>query len=139
MSAPPGTIDYAIEPALGAEEFRAVLVASTLGERRPVDDRDRLERMLRGAQVVATARDRGRLVGVSRAITDFAYCCYLADLAVDAAYQRRGIGKRLIVETHAAAGPETMLILIAAPAAEGYYPRIGLRHYPSCWGIPRSR
>lgn len=133
------SIDYAIEPSLSAEEFRDVLVASTLGERRPVQDLARLERMLRGAQVIATARDRGRLVGISRAITDFAYCCYLADLAVDAAYQRRGIGKRLIGETHAAAGAETMLILIAAPAAEGYYPRIGLRHYPGCWGIPRSR
>jgi predicted N-acetyltransferase YhbS len=78
-------------------------------------------------------------VGVSRAVTDYAYCCYLSDLAVDAAYQRRGIGKRLIDETHARAGKETTLILVAAPKAETYYPRIGMQHHPSCWTIPRTR
>src|SRR6185437_1227200 len=88
-------ITYSIEPDLSAEEFRAVLIASTLGERRPVDDLPRLDRMLRQADVVATARDGRRLVGISRAVTDFSYCCYLSDLAVDAAYQRQGIGKRL--------------------------------------------
>ncbi|MDE2304477.1 MAG: GNAT family N-acetyltransferase [Gammaproteobacteria bacterium] len=136
---PQAHIDYAIEPDLPVAQFRAVLIASTLGERRPVEDHDRLERMLRGAQVIATARDRGRLVGVSRAITDFSFCCYLSDLAVDAAYQRRGIGRRLIARTHAAAGPETMLVLLAAPAAEGYYPHVGLEQFPSCWRIPRLR
>ncbi|HUX73579.1 MAG TPA: GNAT family N-acetyltransferase [Steroidobacteraceae bacterium] len=132
-------IAYAVEPELAAEEFRAVLIASTLGERRPVDDLSRLRTMLRGADVIVTARALGRLVGVARAITDFAYCCYLADLAVDAAFQRRGIGKRLIGETRAAAGESTMLLLLAAPAAEAYYPKIGMRHYPSCWGIGRAR
>jgi len=131
-------ITYAVEPALSPDEFRAVLVASTLGERRPIDDRSRLEKMLRGADVVATARDDGRLVGVSRAITDFSYCCYLSDLAVDVAYQHRGIGKRLIEETRRAAGERAMLILLAAPAAEGYYPKIGMQHMKSCWVIPRA-
>ncbi|HVC01432.1 MAG TPA: GNAT family N-acetyltransferase [Steroidobacteraceae bacterium] len=139
MSGLAATIAYAVEPNLSAEEFRAVLVASTLGERRPVADLQRLGRMLGGADVIATARDGGRLVGVSRAISDFSYCCYLCDLAVEVAYQRRGIGKRLIGETHAAAGEQTSLFLIAAPAAEGYYPKIGLRHIPSCWTIPRAR
>jgi len=109
MSGSVESIDYAIEPALTAAEFRAVLIASTLGERRPVDDLGRLERMLRGAEVIATARDRGRLVGVSRAVSDFAYCCYLADLAVDAAYQRRGIGGRgLLPEDRPEALPELL-------------------------------
>ncbi len=129
-------IRYAAEPELGAEEFRAVLVASTLGERRPVEDLDRLDRMLRHADVIVTARDGGRLVGVSRAVTDFSYCCYLSDLAVDVGHQRQGIGRRLIEETHRAAGDETTLILVAAPAAEGYYPKIGMVQRPSCWTIP---
>lgn len=132
-------ITYSLEPELSAEEFRAVLVASTLGERRPVDDLPRLDRMLRHADVIATARDAGRLVGVSRAITDFSYCCYLSDLAVDVAYQRRGIGKRLIAQTHQAAGEPTTLILVAAPAAEAYYPKIGMQQRPSCWVLPRSK
>ena len=132
-------IQYALEPGLRAEEFRAVLIASTLGERRPVEDLERLERMLRNADVIATARDGGRLVGISRAVTDFSYCCYLSDLAVDVAYQRKGIGKRLIEETHRAAGDETSVILVAAPAAEGYYPKIGMTQRPSCWTIAKKR
>jgi predicted N-acetyltransferase YhbS len=132
-------IHYALEPDLSAEDFRAVLQSSTLAERRPVDDLPRLERMLRHADVIATARDAGRLVGISRAFTDFAYCCYLSDLAVDVAYQRQGIGRRLIAETHHAAGTLTTLILIAAPAAEAYYPRIGMQHLKSAWAFPRAR
>lgn len=128
---------YALEPALSAEEFQSILQSSTLGERRPVYDLPRLDRMLRQAQIIVTARDSGRLVGISRAITDYCYCCYLSDLAVDAAYQRRGIGKRLIEETHQAAGPQAALFLIAAPAAESYYPRIGMTAY-SAFGWPRS-
>ncbi len=132
-------IVYSREPDLSAEEFRAILIASTLGERRPVDDLARLDRMLRQADLVITARDGERLVGISRAITDFSYCCYLSELAVDAAYQRRGIGKRLITETHESAGELTTLILVAAPAAESYYPRIGMKQRPSCWTLPKTR
>lgn len=132
-------ITYQLEPDLAADAFREVLIASTLGERRPVDDLARLDAMLRNADVVATARDGGRLVGVSRAVTDFAYCCYLSDLAVDQAWQRQGVGRRLIAETRAAAGGEAVtLILVAAPAAEGYYPGIGFQPRPS-WTLPRTR
>ena len=131
-------IVYALEPELTAAEFRAVLIASTLGDRRPVNEPARLEQMLRHADVIVTARDGVRLVGVSRAITDFAYCCYLSDLAVDSAYQQQGIGKRLVEETRRIAGEAAMLMLIAAPAAEGYYPKIGMQHVKSCWLIPRS-
>jgi predicted N-acetyltransferase YhbS len=132
-------VTYSLEPDLAAEEFRAILIASTLGERRPIDDLARLDKMLRQADVIATARDGRRLVGISRAVTDFSYCCYLSDLAVDVAYQRQGIGKRLIAETHKAAGDLTSLILVAAPAAESYYPRIGMRQRPSCWTLARAR
>jgi GNAT superfamily N-acetyltransferase len=131
-------IVYALEPELSAEQFRDLLVASTLGERRPVADIGRLDRMLRNADIVATARDGARLVGISRAITDFAYCCYLSDLAVDVAYQRQGIGKQLINATRFRAGDAATLILLAAPAAETYYPRIGMTHLESCWAVPRS-
>ncbi len=132
-------IIYALEPDLSAQEFRAILVASTLAERRPAGDLDRLERMLRNADIIVTARDAGRLVGISRAVSDFAYCCYLSDLAVDVAYQRHGIGKRLIDETRVLAGDSATLILVAAPAAETYYPRIGMQPLKSCWAIPRAR
>jgi predicted N-acetyltransferase YhbS len=131
-------IAYALEPDLSAQEFRDILVASTLAERRPVSDLERLERMLRHADIIVTARDGERLVGVSRAITDFAYCCYLSDLAVDTAYQHQGIGKRLIAETRTRAGECATLTLVSAPAAETYYPKIGMKRHESCWTIPRT-
>ena len=92
--------------------------------------------MLRHADIILTARVEGLLVGVSRAITDFSYCTYLSDLAVDERFQRRGIGKELIRRTHEAAGLGTTLILLAAPLARGYYPHIGMRPHDSCWLIP---
>ena len=87
--------------------------------------------------IIITARARGRLVGISRAITDFSYCTYLSDLAVDRDYQRRGIGKELIRRTHELAGLNTTLILLAAPLARDYYPHIGMQFHDSCWIIPR--
>lgn len=126
-------IDYQLEPQLSAEEFIDVLVRSTLGERRPVDDRARIESMLKNADLIVTARSNGRLVGVSRAITDFAFCTYLSDLAVDESCQKQGIGRKLIERTHEAAGLMTRLILIAAPKARSYYPHIGMVPHDSCW------
>ncbi len=133
-------IDYAQEPALGAAEFADVLLRSTLAERRPVGDLERLGRMLEKADLIVTARNpEGLLVGVARSITDFSYCTYLSDLAVDVEYQRRGIGKELIRRTHEAAGAETSLVLLSAPKAESYYPHIGLTRHDSCWIVPRSK
>lgn len=129
---------YDIEPNLAVDEFIDVLRRSTLAERRPVDDPARLEEMLKQADIVLTARDsQGRLVGVSRAISDFSYCTYLSDLAVDQCCQRRGIGRELVRRTHEAAGLQTMLILLSAPQAESYYPHIGMRQHGSCWVLDR--
>jgi GNAT superfamily N-acetyltransferase len=130
-------VAYALEPSLPVEEFIDVLRRSTLAERRPVHDVATMQAMLAHADLVVTARIAGRIVGVSRAITDFAYCTYLSDLAVDAAEQRRGIGRELLRRTHDAAGLHTTLVLLAAPAAESYYPHIGMTEHPSCWTINR--
>src|SRR5438034_3114453 len=116
---------YALEPALWAAEFIDVLRQSTLAERRPVDYPRRIELMLKNADVIVTARTpEARLVGVARAITDFAYCTYLSDLAVAREFQGQGIGRELIRRTHDAAGLSTRLILLSAPAAESYYPHV---------------
>ena len=132
-------VEYLVEPGLGVDEFLDVLERSTLAERRPVDEPETIRAMLKNADVVVTARVDGRLVGVSRAITDFSYCAYLSDLAVDAAYQRRGIGRELIRRTHEVAGAGTTLILLAAPKARTYYPQVGMTAHDSCWVIPRRR
>jgi GNAT superfamily N-acetyltransferase len=127
------------ESNLTADEFIDVLRRSTLAERRPVDDPERIRRMIEQADVVLTARVEGLLVGVSRALTDYSYCTYLSDLAVDAAFQRQGIGRELIRRTHAAAGLQTMLILLAAPKSRSYYPHIGMQQHESCWFVPREQ
>jgi predicted N-acetyltransferase YhbS len=79
-----------------------------------------------------TAWQDDLLIGISRCISDFAWTTYLADLAVRASHQHRGIGKELIRRTQAAA-PQAKLLLLAAPAAENYYPHIGFSHFPQAW------
>ena len=132
------TVTYQQEPDLSPDEFIGVLVRSTLAERRPIHDLDTIRAMLRNADVILIARFDGSLVGVSRAITDFAYCTYLSDLAVDEKYQRQGIGRELIRRTHEAAGLHTTLILLAAPKAQAYYPHVGMTKHESCWLIARQ-
>ncbi len=100
--------------------------ASTLGERRPVDDRRIMADMIHHANLLVTAWDRELLVGIARTLTDFAYVGYLADLAVRAAYQRQGIGIELIRKTREKLGPRSMLVLLAAPQAVEYYPKMAL-------------
>ena len=133
-------IDYAVDPDLGAGEFIAVLEASGLAKRRPVDDPQRIQQMLGRASLIVTARSGGRLVGVARSLTDGAFCTYLSDLAVDPSVQGRGIGRELIGRTHAEAGCDiTDLILLAAPEAETYYRHVGLQQFPQCFMIKRKR
>lgn len=131
-------VEYAIEPDLTSAEFIDVLQRSTLAERRPVDRPDTIRGMLENASLIVTARVDGKLVGLSRAITDYHFCTYLSDLAVDVAHQGKGIGRELIWRTHEAAGLKTQLILLAAPKAESYYPHVGLTKHESCWTIPRQ-
>ncbi len=107
--------------------------ASTLGERRPVGERDRMAAMLKNANIIVTAWDGDLLVGISRALSDFSFVTYLSDLAVRASHQRSGIGKELIRRTQRESGPDAKLILLAAPAAADYYAHIGLQHQPRAW------
>ena len=125
-------------PALGVDEFLDVLERSTLAERRPVNEPETIRTMLEQANLIITARDGGKLVGISRALSDFSFCTYLSDLAVDQAYQGRGIGRELIRLTHETAGLKTTLILLAAPKARTYYPHVGMQAHDSCWIIPRQ-
>jgi predicted N-acetyltransferase YhbS len=113
-------------------------VDSTLGERRPVSDRERMAGMLRHANLVITAWDDDVLVGISRSVSDFHYATYLSDLAVRLSYQRRGLGRELIQRTRAAA-PDATIILLAAPAAEEYYPRIGFTLHHSSWVLKPTK
>ena len=126
-------IEYRSSADISVEEAIDLYKRSTLSERRPVDRPDIFEGMLKHANLVISAWDGGRLVGISRSLTDFTYVAYLADLAVDTAYQRRGIGKQLIEETRQRLGREGMIVLLAAPKANDYYPKVGFEHNPRAW------
>jgi len=132
-------IAYKTHQPITVDEFVDVLNRSTLADRRPVDDPAAVEGMVRNADITVTAWDDDVLVGVARSVTDFTYCCYLSDLAVDAAYQRHGIGVELMALTQAQLGPRCKLILLAAPAAADYYLRVGFQHQPRCWTLDRSQ
>lgn len=132
------TITYAVEPALGVDAFIDVLRRSTLAERRPVDDLPRIAKMLANADLIVTARDGGGvLLGVARAVTDFSYCCYLSDLAVDETCQGQGIGKQLMRRVREEVGQETTFLLLSAPGAMTYYPQAGLDQFDNCFGLKR--
>ncbi len=127
------TIEYKVNLQLDLDAAIDLYRASTLGERRPVDDRGCMQQMLDEANLTLSAWDGEQLVGISRSLTDWCYCCYLADLAVAASHQRQGIGAELIRRTQAELGPKATLILLAAPAAVDYYPHIGMQPHPSAW------
>ena len=132
-------ITYDSSLKITADEFVDLLNRSTLAERRPVHDLARIQRMLDHGNVLITAWSDKKLVGVSRAITDFSFCCYLSDLAVDEQYQHQGIGGELVRRTHDAAGMETQLILLAAPKATNYYPKIGMKQFIHCFVTDRKK
>ena len=132
-------ITYNSSLRITADEFVDLLKRSTLAERRPVHDLARIQRMLDNGNVLVTAWADKKLVGVSRAVTDFSFCCYLSDLAVDEQYQHQGIGRELVKRTHDAAGMETQLILLAAPKATNYYPKIGMKQFVHCFVSDRKK
>src|SRR4029453_16576033 len=114
-------ISYRTGNDLDLDAVIELYVDSTLGERRPVAERGRMQDMLEHANLVITAWDGARMVGISRSLTDFVYATYLSDLAVRKSCRRQGIGRELVRLTREAA-PRAMLILLSAPAAEKYYP-----------------
>lgn len=126
-------IEYRDDAEITVELAIDLYKRSTLGERRPVNRPDIFAGMLKNANLTISAWDCNRLVGISRSMTDFTYVAYLADLAVDSEYQRQGIGKRLIQETKCRLGRECMIVLLAAPSANEYYPRLGFEHNPRAW------
>jgi ribosomal protein S18 acetylase RimI-like enzyme len=132
-------ITYQLTTNISTEEFIDILKRSTLGERRPVDNLECIESMIKNADIIVTAIANEKIVGVARAVTDFSYCCYLSDLAVDASFQHQGIGKRLIQKVREQLGSKCKMMLLSAPAAIEYYPKIGFMQHPSAWVLDSSQ
>ncbi|SFP02659.1 Acetyltransferase (GNAT) domain-containing protein [Enterovibrio norvegicus DSM 15893] len=132
-------IEYKVNQQISDELFIDLLKRTTLGERRPVENTNCIRGMLDNSNLIVTAWDSSKLVGVARSVTDFYYCCYLSDLAVDEKYQRLGIGKQLQIQTQAQIQSTCKLFLIAAPTANEYYEQLGYTRNERCWVLERGR
>ena len=132
------TISYRSAAPVTVEMFIDLLHASGLAARRPVDDRECIEGMLKNSNLVITAWAGDELVGIARALTDFHYACYLSDLAVAISHQKLGIGRELQRQLQSHLGQRCKIILIAAPAANDYYPTLGYSHVDRCWVADHS-
>ena len=132
-------IEYKVNAPVSADQFIELLRDSTLAGRRPVDDRECMAGMVSNSNLMVTAWDGGKLVGIARSMTDFHYACYLSDLAVHEKYQKRGIGRKLQALTQERLGARCKLILVAAPDANSYYEHIGYTNNPRCWILERDQ
>jgi len=131
-------ITYSSSAKISADQAIDLYIRSTLGERRPIHNRQAFENMYQHANLIISAWDGDKLVGISRSLTDFSYVAYLSDLAVDVQYQKQGIGKQLIEKTKLSLAPECMLVLLAAPKAREYYGPLGFEQHPSAWTLKKG-
>ncbi|MBM7633210.1 GNAT family N-acetyltransferase [Geomicrobium sediminis] len=129
-------IEIKVNEQILPEQLATVFTAS--GIKRPVDDIERMEQMLQHANLLITAWDGEKLVGVARSLTDYSYCCYLSDLAVDQHVQAKGIGRALIEETKKQIGNNVTLILRASNVAMDYYPKVGFELVDNCYIIQKK-
>ncbi len=129
------TISYRVGNDLDLDDVIELFRATSLGVRRPLDDRDAIANMIRHGNLMATAWDGPLLVGIGRTMTDFSFVAYMSDLAVRESHQRQGIGRELIRITRNELGLKTTLVLLAAPAAVDYYPQLGFTQHPSAWTL----
>jgi ribosomal protein S18 acetylase RimI-like enzyme len=127
-------IEYKVEDSLELREFIDILIESGLSKRRPMENQDLLNRMLCNSNLMISARVEGKLVGFLRALSDFSYRTFIADLAVVETYQNQGIGRRLLTEARKA-GPEARLILFAAENAEAFYQKLGFQLHERCYQL----
>jgi GNAT superfamily N-acetyltransferase len=127
-------ITFQVEKELALEEYVFILEDSGLGKRRPMEDMDHLDRMIKGSNLLVTARENGKLVGFLRGLSDFCYRCFIADLAVAKSYQGKGIGREMLTFTRSLA-PEARLILFAAEDAEPFYQKLGFKPHERCYQL----
>ena len=132
-------IEYKINAKISVGQFIKLLQTSSLGERRPIHDQACLQGMLDNSNLIISAWSEHKLIGIARSVTDFHYACYLSDLAIDADFQKQGIGKKLQALTQEQLGTQCKIILIAAPAAHDYYEQLGFTNNERCWVLNREQ
>lgn len=134
----PNKMDIQYRNDIIPETDAVIALYRDAGLNRPINDRQRIARMSANSDLIVTAWQGDQLVGVARSLTDFCYCCYLSDLAVASHLQRGGIGKELVRLTKEYIGPQSMLLLLSAPTAMEYYPKIGMETVENGFMIRRN-
>lgn len=84
-------IDYREDANISVEYAIDLYKQLTRGERRSVDRPNVFEGMLKHANLVISAWDSQRLIGIVRSLSDFTYVTDLADPAIDAEYQKSAV------------------------------------------------
>lgn len=106
---------------------------------RPTKDKQRMQMIFESSNLIISAWDGEKLVGLCRCITDWGWCTYLADLAVHTDYQKHKIGKTLIDLTREKTEDLTMILLLSVPTAFEYYPKVGFNKESRAFSIPRKK
>lgn len=104
------------------EQLAKLFISS--GIHRPTEDIGRMQRMLNNANILLTAWNGNELVGILRGVSDMSYCTFVSDLAVAHKYQHQGIGSNLLNTLHAELGQNVSIVLLSAPSAMDFYPRL---------------
>jgi len=117
-------IEYKINASIETEQIIALY--KNCGLPRPIDDEARIADMFANSTLVISAWFDKELIGISRSLTDFVWCCYLADLAVRTDFQKAGIGRKLVEKTREAVSEKSMVLLLSVADALEYYPKIGM-------------
>ncbi len=127
-------ITFQVESIITLEEYVFILDDSGLAKRRPIDNPNRLQRMIEGSNLIVTAREDGKLVGLLRGLSDHCYRCFIADLAVAKAYQAKGVGRKMLEFTRDLE-PDARLFLFAAEDAEPFYQKLGFKLHERCYQL----
>lgn len=130
------SISYDVNSSVKPQELATLFKNS--GIRRPTDI-PRIRKMITNANLIISARENGKLVGILRALTDFSYACYISDLAVDKRYQDKGIGKELVRLARKTLGGNVMILLLSSKEADAFYPHVGFERAENAWRLSRKK
>ncbi len=129
-------IEYKVNEPLSVTDVIDLFESSGIG--RPTNNPERIRKMLDKANLIVSAWEGDKLIGIARSLTDFAYCTYLSDLAVRREYQKRKVGSSLIQITRSEVGEASMLLLLSNESAMGYYPKLGFERASNAFMIKRQ-
>jgi ribosomal protein S18 acetylase RimI-like enzyme len=102
-----------------------------LGEKKPDD----LETVFTNSMFKCFIFDKGKIVGVGRALADGKDCSYICDIAVNPNYQGLGLGKGIVTRLVELSKGHKKIILYANPGKEDFYKKFGFKKMNTAMAI----